>query len=1020
MSDLTWPICALVCVAQRSQRQFLQRAYARLALLFIAAATPFAHAIDVGTTSQHHNHRFEYWGTSLAWWGNEVGGQSNSQGREDLVDLFFDPSNGLGMNFVRYNIGAGSNPDTSIQNITRPGAKMEGWVPDAPTSVTDPSTWEWDWNADANQRLILDMAIDHGVNNVEAFANSAPWWMTRNLQSNGISGGGSNLANSNADEFAHYMLEVVEHFSTTQGIHFETLAPMNEPGSGFWNGSSNQEGMGVPPGDFPWQDRLIKAFGAEIQNRGVDIKLVGLEETSTDQSADSWTNPNLTDEAKAHIKQFNTHTYGFNGSSLQSDSERLYDAVTVADGLKIYATEYGTGQGATRLARQINTDIRYLDAAGWTYWQAIEDNNGSGWGLAISNFNGSNPRFDVQDQYFAFKQYSAYIRPGSQIIELAGQDNITSAYDPRTGKTVLVINNEGGDQTSESYSFDMIDREVVSTRVIRTTDEDNTFRTDAYAALGPAAQDGDNVSLDVVGNAVTSVVISHRPNLIENGSFDPKGLPDNSPQFDRWQGEGAVVFDTGADNTGDGTGSAQLQTNSAGASGKIYQTGIGDAETDLTGVAYQISADVQFRNSGSSQYNANTYLAIEFYGADDEVLTSALLQDYETEINPAFAVKANGSESSVVGSDPNDSVYRTYLSGRFVAPEGTRYVRPVVRFDSVAGDSNSVVSLDNIELSEVHPEAAAREWNAEGGGAWSDDDNWLNHARAVNNQKIYYGNAIKAPSVIAVSGLRTAEELTFFSEHTYTLQGDSQALLFIDDPDQPARIDTRVGDHRIDVNTFLTGEAELQVLAGASLEFERDFKLLGNSLKKLGAGVVDFSDGFEMTGGKLLVYASVDAQILLGPGAVLDGDLELLLAPGQEPQAGDTFALVGYQSLGDEFDQVILPSLQAELEWTLTYGVNELTAAVVQSALDGDFNGDGRVDAADYTVWRDHFGEPDESALAGAGDGMNGVDPGDYQLWRQNYGATRESAPNSATVPEPGSVCLVAFTLLNLGRRFSA
>lgn len=1006
--------------ARRICRLSTARGGVSLAFLLVAVAAPVANAIDVGTAPQDYNHRFEYWGTSLAWWGNEVGGQSNAQGRDDLVDIFFDADNGLGMNFVRYNIGAGSNPDTSIQNITRPGAKMEGWVPNAPTSVTDTSTWVWDWGADANQRLILDMAIEHGVTNVEAFANSAPWWMTRNLQSNGISGGGSNLSNSNVDEFAHYMLEVVDHFASTRGIHFETLAPMNEPGSGFWNGNSNQEGMGVPPGTFPWQDRLIKTFGAEIDSRGIDIKLVGLEETSTDQSADSWTNPNLTDEAKALVKQFNTHTYGFNGGSLQSDSERLYDAVTVEDGLKIYATEYGTGQGATRLARQINTDLRYLDAAGWTYWQAIEDNNGSGWGLAISNFNGSNPRFDVQDQYYAFKQYSAYIRPGSQIIELDGQDNITTAYDPRTGKTVMVINNEGGDATSEQYSFDLLDRPVESTRLIRTTDEDNTARTDAYTALGPATQNGQNVSLDAVGNAVTSVVISHRPNLIDNGNFDPNGLPDNSPQFDRWQGEGNVVFDTGADNSGDGTGSAQLQTNAVGNSGRFFQTGIGDADTDLTGVAYQVSADVQFRNASSSKYNADTYLGLEFYGADDEVLTSISLEDYETEIKPAFAVKANGSESSVVGSDPNDSVYRTYLSGRFIAPEGTRYVRPVVRFEGVSADSNSVVSVDNIELTEVHPEAAAREWNTGGGGAWNDGDNWLNHALAANNQRIYLGNAIGEPSVIAIDSLESVEAITFFSEQAYTLQGGGQSFLFVTDSPQPALIDARLGEHHINVRTFLTSAAEVQILLDAQLTFDDELNLLGNTLLKLGAGIVDFSDGLVMTGGKLITYASTVAQILVGNGAVLDGDIELLLAPGQDPQQGDEFALIGYQSPGDVFDQVILPELPGDLEWRVTYGPSELIAAVVLAAIDGDFNGDGRVDAADYSVWRDNLGNPDESVLMGAGDGMNGVDMGDYQLWSQNYGFSNVPGEDPVSVPEPHSLLLTLLTLLTLlvaGRR---
>ena len=917
---------------------------------------------DLGTTSAFHNHRFEYWGTSLAWWGNEVGGQSNAQGREDLVDLFFDPNNGLGMNFVRYNIGAGSNPDTSVQNITRPGAKMEGWVPDAPTNVEDTDTWVWDFDADANQRLILDMAIEHGVSNVEAFANSAPWWMTRNLQSNGTSGGGSNLRSALGDEFAHYMLEVVDHFENTEGIHFETLAPMNEPGSGFWNGNSNQEGMGVPAGFF--QDRLIKSFGAAIEDRGVDIKLVGLEETSTDQSADSWTNGGLTDEAKDYIKQVNTHTYGFNGGSLQGDSERLFDAVS-EDDLKIYATEYGTGQGAVRLGTQINRDISYLDAAGWTYWQAIEDNNGSGWGLAISNFNGNNPRFDVQDQYFGFKQFSAHIRPGSEIIELAGQEeNITAAYDPRTGSTAVVVTNDGANGSSQQYDFNLLDRQAQETRLIRTTDENNSSLTNAYQSLGSATVNGTNVSFDSVGNSITTLVIHHRPNLVVNPTLNLTG-GNGLTSIEGWQAEGAAAFDSSNDLSGDGSGSAALLTTGTFPSGRIFQTGIGDADTDLTGIAYQLSLDVLFQNAGNDVYDADTWLGLEFYGADDQTLASVSLDQYETEIKPAFAVKPDGANGSVLGSDPNDSVYRTYVSGRFVAPEGTRYVRPVIRFDGADEDSNSFVHLDNIRLQEIHPEAAAREWNVEGGGEWSDDDNWLNHSIVENNQHAYFGNAIDGSSVVSVIGTQSVDGITFFSDVPYNLSGSGNLEIGDASSVESGLVDVRLGSHRITVGTELTDSLNLQSLPGTSLSFESGFDLAGHDLKKLGSGLVGFNSGFVMNGGTLSAYASTTGNIFLGSDAILDGDFELLAAPGQTLQLGDNFELALYLSLGDTFNNLILPTLSDDLVWDVNYGANLLTAAVAAaSSLLGDFDGDGDVDGDDVDFFIGNLDQPATGELA--------------------------------------------------------
>ena len=44
---------------------------------------------------------------------------------------------------------------------------------------------------------------------------------------------------------------------------------------------------------------------------------------------------------------------------------------------------------------------------------------------------------------------------------------------------------------------------------------------------------------------------------------------------------------------------------------------------------------MRFLNGGNREYDADTYFALEFYGADDETLASVSLEDYQTEINPA-------------------------------------------------------------------------------------------------------------------------------------------------------------------------------------------------------------------------------------------------------------------------------------------------------------------------------------------------------------------------------------------------
>ncbi len=83
--------------------------------------------------------------------------------------------------------------------------------------------------------------------------------------------------------------------------------------------------------------------------------------------------------------------------------------------------------------------------------------------------------------------------------------------------------------------------------------------------------------------------------------------------------------------------------------------------------------------------------------------------------------------------------------------------------------------------------------------------------------------------------------------------------------------------------------------------------------------------------------------------------------------------------------------------------------AAVNPGLQGDFNGDGFVDAADYTLWRDNLGATDESAFAeGTGNGIGGIDADDYLLWRANFGNTNAGSvgDSPSAVPEPATVCL--------------
>jgi hypothetical protein len=79
----------------------------------------------------------------------------------------------------------------------------------------------------------------------------------------------------------------------------------------------------------------------------------------------------------------------------------------------------------------------------------------------------------------------------------------------------------------------------------------------------------------------------------------------------------------------------------------------------------------------------------------------------------------------------------------------------------------------------------------------------------------------------------------------------------------------------------------------------------------------------------------------------------------------------------------------------------------------GDYNGNHIVDAADYTVWRDHLGQNVSPNGTGADGNSSGkIDSGDYTVWKMNFGNHSPGAGGGAAtqsaVPEPTSLGLLA------------
>jgi hypothetical protein len=101
-----------------------------------------------------------------------------------------------------------------------------------------------------------------------------------------------------------------------------------------------------------------------------------------------------------------------------------------------------------------------------------------------------------------------------------------------------------------------------------------------------------------------------------------------------------------------------------------------------------------------------------------------------------------------------------------------------------------------------------------------------------------------------------------------------------------------------------------------------------------------------------------------------------------------------------------------------TAGQIDLRAA----APSGDYNGNGRVDVADYIIWRKTFDQTVTAGSGADGDQSGRIDQGDYTFWQMRFGqpaaGLATGAAANAVVPEPATIVLALFaTLLASVRR---
>ena len=460
----------------------------------VLSAQPRNHApmvikLDPAKGSPFNDGVFEGWGTSLCWWANRVGYSDKLTAA--AVDAFFDQAKGLKLNIVRYNIGGGDDP--AHHHITRSDSNMPGFAQpvrdkDGAFKVDDDGIikFQYDWEHDKNQMNVLTKLYERNPDVlVEVFSNSPPYFMTWSGCSSGGSGEhkDNNLKPEYAPVFAGFLADVVKHLREDLHFKLNSIAPFNEPSSGYWGAYSNkQEGCDIKDNNL--KSRVITELEKALRKRGVrdGILMTVADETSIDLAINTY--KTLSPEAKQAVDRINTHSYGGSRRAelqalAKADKKHLW--MSEADGANTLGGEAAGDMGNSLwFAEHIIADMNGMMPSAWVIWQIIdrhhsdfnnmERNNtslrGAYWGTGI--FDHIDEKLLLGKRYYAFGQFTRYIRPGDRII--ASSPSTLAAWNRESGKIVVVAVNSSANECPMTFDLSAFPQITAnSAKVIRTS-----------------------------------------------------------------------------------------------------------------------------------------------------------------------------------------------------------------------------------------------------------------------------------------------------------------------------------------------------------------------------------------------------------------------------------------------------------------------------------------------------------------------------------------------------------------------
>ena len=537
----------------------LKTIIAAMACIALQAQGQTAIKLNENTTYQN----IDNWAASDCWTAEFVGRYFSQTNKEKVAKWLFSTRmdangnpTGIGLSSWRVNLGAGSaaqGDNSAIEDETR---RVDCFLQADGT---------YDWSRCPGQQYFMKAAKDYGVNDFVLFSNSAPVHYTKNgIAHCDKTTGSANLKEDCYDDFAEFLATTAKHF-TDEGYNISFISPVNEP-SWDWQDNS-QEGSHWTNATIA---KLARELNTSITSRNLNTKMLIPEAVayttlsglfSENQLNAFWgsTSSNYLGNLPSLAPIVAAHSYWTFGTNYELEHARTSARDAAAKyGVKIYQTEWslldnapskntgfpeGGYDAATRtdialfMAKVIQCDMIYANAASWSYWTAMDREQ---WGqkdrfhlirvnaygdTGYESYGSLTTNGTVYDDMtlWALGNFSLFVRPGYKRIDMTGADEINgllgSTYlSPDGKKLAIVIVNTGSNERSITLTAD--GRDLNGYKI-------NTYITDAYHRLRrnlTLAPTYDGGNLTITARSVTTITLEmpEDPTIVGDVNNDGK------------------------------------------------------------------------------------------------------------------------------------------------------------------------------------------------------------------------------------------------------------------------------------------------------------------------------------------------------------------------------------------------------------------------------------------------------------------------------------------------------------------